>query len=169
MDAASRMSDEAPTSLPEPESTDVPAPDPPVPVEVRLSEPVPQAVIASGPVDATLEAARQEMRAVYDKARAAGFQLGALINSGCDIIEFDGSAIVIGFKYPIHAQKASEKPNLDALAAIVSEVMGRRLSVRCVHEPNVEAWNQRSAGSRSALVKAAQEMGGRILSSEPED
>jgi hypothetical protein len=109
------------------------------------------------------------MRALYERAKAAGFQLGALLNSGCDIIEADESAIVIGFRHPIHAAKASEKPNLDALAAIVSEVMGRPVSVRCVHDENVEAWTQRQAGSRSALVRAAQELGGRILSSEAED
>lgn len=109
------------------------------------------------------------MRAVYEKARASGFQLGALLNSGCDIIEAEESAIVIGFRHPIHADKASEKPNTDALTAIVSEVMGRPLSVRCVHEPSVEPWTQRGGAARSALVQAAQEMGGRILSSDSED
>jgi hypothetical protein len=113
------------------------------------------------------------MRAVYEKARANGFQLGALLNSGCDIIEADESAIVIGFRHPIHADKASEKPNLDALAAIVSEVMGRPIAVSCVHQPTVEPWNNRTGVSRSSLVQAAQEMGGRILSPvegrEPEE
>jgi hypothetical protein len=111
------------------------------------------------------------MRAVYERARASGFQLGALLNSGCDIIEADESAIVIGFRHPIHAEKASEKANLDALAAIISQVMGRPLSVRCVHEPTVEPWNQSlpAKTGRSSLVQAAQEMGGRILSPQPED
>jgi hypothetical protein len=111
------------------------------------------------------------MRSVYNKARAAGFQLGAVLNGGCDIIEADESAIVIGFKYPFHADKASEKANLEALAAIVSEVMGRPMSVRCVHDASVEDWDKRGVLPRkdSALVRAAQEMGGRILSSEPEE
>ncbi len=108
------------------------------------------------------------MRTIYEKARATGFQLGALLNSGCDIIEADESAIVFGFKHQNHADKVSEQPNIDALAAIVSEVMGRPLSVRCVHQPSVDPWSLRGGGS-SALVQAAQEMGGRILSSEPED
>ncbi len=116
-----------------------------------------------------LEDARGQMRAVYEKARASGFQLGALLNSGCDIIEADESAIVVGFKHQNHADKVSEKPNIDALAAIVSEVMGRPLDVRCVHEPSVESWNQRGSAGASSLVQAAQEMGGRILSSEPGD
>ncbi len=131
--------------------------------------PEPQPVrLATGPVGASLEDARSQMRGIYERARASGFQLGALLNSGCDIIEADESAIVIGFRHPIHVNKASERPNLDALTAIVSEVMGRPLNVRFVHEPTVEPWSQRGAG-RSTLVQAAQEMGGRILSSGPED
>ena len=135
------------------------------------TEPAPQPVrVTAGLADSSsLEAAKAQMRAIYEKARAAGFQLGALLNSGCDIIEADESAIVIGFKHPNHADKVSEKPNLDALAAIVSVVMGRPLSVRCVHEPSVEPWSQRTSAAGSSLVQAAQEMGGRILSSGPED
>jgi len=165
------------TAAPQPRAEE-PAPPPaaePVetPVETSTTVPIvtpePQPVrVASGPIGASLEEARGQMRAVYEKARASGFQLGALLNSGCDIIEADESVIVIGFRYANHAGKASEKPNLDALAAIVSEVMSRPVSVRCVHEPAVEPWSQRTSG-RSSLVQAAQEMGGRILSSGPED
>ena len=136
----------------------------------RDAAPAPQPVrVTSGPVGASLEEARGQMRAVYERARASGFQLGALLNSGCDIIEANESAIVIGFRHPIHAEKASEKANLDALAAIASEVLGRPLSVRCEHQPAVEPWNQRTSTGRSSLVQAAQEMGGRILSPQPED
>jgi len=140
--------------------------------EPALEAPAPQTVrvaASNGPVEASLEGARAQMRTVYERAKAAGFQLGALLNSGCDIIEADESAIAVGFRHPNHASKASERPNLDALAAIFSEVMGRPMSVRCVHDANVEAWTARGAGNRSALVRAAQEMGGRILASEPED
>jgi hypothetical protein len=146
----------------------VEAPAAEAPEATAVPEPQPVRVVAStggGP----LEDARDHMRVIYEKARAAGYQLGALLNSGCDIIEADESAIVIGFKHANHASKVSEKPNLDALTAIISEVMGRPVSVRCVHDESVEAWTARSAAGRSSLVQAAQEMGGRILSSEPED
>jgi hypothetical protein len=126
-------------------------------------------IASSEPVGASLEAARAQMRPLYERAKSAGFQLGALLNSGCDIIEAGESSIVIGFRHANHANKASEKANLDALAAIASEVMGRPTSVNCVHDPEIEAWTQRQPPNRSALVRAAQEMGGRILSSEPED
>jgi hypothetical protein len=109
------------------------------------------------------------MRLAYERARAAGFQLGALLNSGCDIIEANDSALVLGFQHSIHVTKASEAQNLQALSEIFSEVMGKTVNIRCVHDPNVEAWRLRQAGRSSPLVRAAQEMGGRILSSEPED
>jgi DNA polymerase III subunit gamma/tau len=117
----------------------------------------------------SLTQAREHMRPAYDRARAAGFQLGALLNSGCDIIEADDSAIVLGFQHSIHVTKASEAQNLQALSEIFSEVMGKTVNIRCVHDPNVEAWRLRQASRSSPLVRAAQEMGGRILSSEPED
>ena len=163
----------APVTTPEPvlpEPVSIRKAEPPTPEERPAREPEPQPVrVVGGPVGASLEEARGRMRAVYEKARATGFQLGALLNSGCDIIEADESAIVIGFRHPIHATKASEPANLDALAAIVSEVMGRPLNVRAVNDAAVEPWNQRSGASRSSLVQAAQEMGGRILSPDPED
>ncbi len=78
-------------------------------------EPEPARVTITGPVAPTLSAARSQMRPIYEKARAAGFQLGALLNSGCDIIDADESGVVLGFRHPIHANKASEKQNLDVL------------------------------------------------------
>jgi DNA polymerase-3 subunit gamma/tau len=132
--------------------------------------PVPQPVrVASAEGALALETARDQMRPIYEKARAAGYQLGALLNSGCDIIEADESAIVIGFRHANHLSRMSEQSNLDALTAIVSEVMGRPMSVSCIHDETVEAWNARAPAGRSSLVQAAQEMGGRILSPDSED
>jgi len=58
---------------------------------------------------------------------------------------------------------------LKVLTDVVSEVLGRDVSVRCVHDPEVEAWTRRENVSRSPLVRAAQEMGARVLSPEPEE
>ena len=56
-------------------------------------------------------AAREQMRPIFEKARAAGFQLGALLNSGCDIIEADDGIVVSASSFPFHAAKASEEAN----------------------------------------------------------
>jgi DNA polymerase III subunit gamma/tau len=144
----------------------------PEPLEGRASAaraPSPSSGTVSHPKSLLLTQARDHMRPAYERARAAGFQLGALLNSGCDIIEANDSALVLGFQHSIHVTKASEAQNLQALSEIFSEVMGKTVNIRCVHDPNVEAWRLRQAGRSSPLVRAAQEMGGRILSSEPED
>jgi hypothetical protein len=117
----------------------------------------------------TLIEVRRALRPIYEEAKAASAPLGALVNSACDIIEADDTAVVFGFRYPIHADKAGTRPNLDMLTVVVSKVLGRQVNVRCVHDAKVEAWTQRERANRSALVRAAQEMGARVLSPEPEE
>jgi hypothetical protein len=111
------------------------------------------------------------MRPIYEKAKSVGFQLGALLNGGCDIIQADEASIVFGFRHEFHAVKASEQANLDALTRIVSEVLGRPVSVRCDVSEDVVAWTQREATSRgrdNPLVRAAQEMGAQVVQSTPQ-
>jgi hypothetical protein len=114
-------------------------------------------------------ALRDNMRLVYQRARAKSPQLGALLNSGCDIIKADGQEVVIGFRFRNHADKASEKANLDILRAIVADLTGQDSRVTCRHEEGVSDWKQREVADRSPLVRAAQEMGARILTQDPED
>lgn len=112
------------------------------------------------------------MRAIYEKARAVGFQLGALLNGGCDIIQADDNLVVLGFRHEFHAFKASEKQNLEALTRIVGEVLGREVTVRCEVAEDVVAWTQRESTSRgrdNPLVRAAQEMGAQVVRTGPED
>jgi hypothetical protein len=109
------------------------------------------------------------MRRLYDEVRAASPQLGGLLNSVCDIIAADEDELVIGFKFPVHAERAAAKTNLAVLSEVASRIFGRTVSVRCVQDEAVETWRQRDSASRSALVRAAQEMGAQVISStEPE-
>jgi hypothetical protein len=114
----------------------------------------------------SLEDLRVDMRELYNRARTANSRLGALLNSGCDIITVDEREVVLGFRYSIHAEKASEKPHVDALSAIVTELLRRDVHVICRHEEGVTDWKQRESTSRSPLVRAAQQMGARVLSAE---
>lgn len=109
------------------------------------------------------------MRPIYDRARASKVNVGALINSVCDIIDANEDEIVFGFKYPNHVKTMSDPANLAFLTETVVAVMGRPVRVRCVVDDNVESWQRRDSASRSALVRAAQEMGARVLSSGPEE
>lgn len=138
-------------------------------------EPVPQPFTPARPAAAVgpgVAAARESMRPIYEKAKAVGFQLGALLNGGCDIIQADEDVVVLGFRHEFHAVKASEKQNLDALTRIISEVLGREVMVRCEVAVDVVAWTQREANSRSRdnpLVRAAQEMGAQVVRTGPDE
>ena len=143
-------------------------PQPPVPAATPPSAPPKP----STPVGAALSDAREAMRPIYDKAKAVGFQLGALLNGGCDIIQSDDDVVVLGFRHEFHAIKASEKQNLDALTRIISEVLGRQVVVRCEVAEDVVAWTQREASARgrdNPLVRAAQEMGAQVVSTRPDE
>jgi DNA polymerase-3 subunit gamma/tau len=152
------------------------APQPhPEPVEGRA----PNGLTASAPpppaphpgpasVEPTYAALRQSMRVIYQKAREKSPPLGALLNSGCDIIKFDDREAHFGFKFPNHAQRASEKANLENLKAILLELTGVEMIIACLHIEDVTDWKQREPSSRSSLVRAAQEMGARVVSPRPE-
>jgi DNA polymerase-3 subunit gamma/tau len=120
----------------------------------------------SAPAGNSLAAAREAMRPIYEKAKSVGFQLGALLNGGCDIIQADEGVVVLGFRHEFHAIKASEPKNLDTLTRVISEVLGREVMVRCEVAEDVVAWTQREATSRgrdNPLVRAAQEMGAQVV------
>ena len=107
------------------------------------------------------------MRPIFETARNRSKPLNALINGGCDIISADETSVVVGLRHLYHAKAIQD--HLPLLTEIVSSVLGRPVTVRAVHEPNVEDWKLRETASRSPLVRAAQEMGARVLSPEPED
>jgi DNA polymerase III subunit gamma/tau len=156
--APSRPSNGSATRTPGPATGQPPAPSPARPPVV--------------PGDPSLEAERSAMRPIYERAKTVGFQLGALLNGGCDIIHSEDDVIVLGFRHEFHAVKASEKANLEHLTRIIGEVLGRTVSVRCEVSEDVVAWTQREAGVRgrdNPLVRAAQEMGAQVLRSGPDE
>ena len=106
---------------------------------------------------------RAQMRPIFEKARAAGFQIGALLNSGCDVIEADEDTVVVGFKFAFAVGKASEEANAASLSRVFSEVLGRPVTFMAKEAPDVADWKARETAGRSSLVRAAQEMGARII------
>jgi DNA polymerase-3 subunit gamma/tau len=135
---------------------------------LRSGSPPSIANSSGGSAALTPAALRDNMRLIYQKARTASPTLGALLNSGCDIIKADEREVIFGFRFRNHATKASEKVNLDAIQAIFSELVGREVAVACRFEEGVTDWKQREAarGKDSPLVRAAQEMGARLISED---
>jgi len=120
----------------------------------------------SGPL--TLESARERWRDIYSLTRQLNFKAGALLNSGCDIVEVGDGAVVFGFRNQWPAQQMSGGDggsNLKALQEAVDQVLGKGHEVRCIHSPQTAS---RPVSGRRAghLVEAAREMGARVVPDE---
>jgi hypothetical protein len=117
-------------------------------------------------VEATpaLAEARDRWGEIYQRARELHYQTGALLNSGCGIIEASEREVVFGFRHDLHLSRmeANGGDNLKALQQAVSDVLGPGRAVRCVLAPDVEV--QRPPSARGGhLVRAVEELGGQVL------
>jgi DNA polymerase-3 subunit gamma/tau len=120
----------------------------------------------SGPL--TLEGARERWPDIYGLTRQLNFKAGALLNSGCDIVEVADGAVVFGFRQEFHVRKMNSDDggsNLKALQEAVGRVLGQDVSVRCIHAPEA-ASRPASARRGGHLVDAAREMGARVVPEE---
>ncbi len=125
----------------------------------------PAAKSISGSNDEVLSEARARWPQIYERVRALQFRAGALLNSGCGIIEAPDGEIVFGFRRAmlLDRMQADDGVNLRALQQAVDEVLGQGRRVRCVLDENVEAQRPSRGGH---LVRAAQELGGEVVPSD---
>jgi DNA polymerase-3 subunit gamma/tau len=130
--------------------------------EAVAASDVAQPAPVSGEAPPGLAEVRARWQDIYKRARELDFQTGALLNSGCGIIEATSDEIVFGFRLKLMFDKMQENngKNLRALQQAVDEVLGQGRRVRCVLDPNVE---QQRTGRGGHLVRAAQELGGEML------
>jgi len=109
--------------------------------------------------------AQERWRDIYSLTRQINFKAGALLNSGCDIVEVADGALVFGFRNEWLAERMNSGDggsNLKALQEAVDRVLGQGNEVRCIHAP--DATGRPVSGRRAGhLVEAAREMGARIV------
>ena len=127
---------------------------------------------AATPADVSQEAVppllaevRAQWPEIYRRARELDYRTGALLNSGCGIIQASEDEIVFGFRHAMHLDRMQGDggENLRALQQALDDVLGAGRTVRCVLEPNVDVLRPARGGH---LVRAAEELGGRVLSDD---
>jgi len=134
-------------------------------------EPSPAAEAATEPVDAAetgdpaLEQVRARWHEICTQARALSYRTGALLNSGCDIIQVSDEEVVFGFRFDVHVDKVNTSENLAALQEAVDGVLGTGRRVRCVAAPDLKEWRA-PQGRGGHLIQAAREMGARVISEQ---
>ena len=108
---------------------------------------------------------RGRWQEIYQRAREIHYRTGALLNSGCGIIQASEDEIVFGFRHAmlLDRMQADGGENLRALQQAVDDVLGPGRTVRCVLEPRVAVQRPARGGH---LVRAVEELGGQVLSGD---
>jgi DNA polymerase-3 subunit gamma/tau len=133
-------------------------------VETPSLQPAPaRAPAPSGPL--SLEQVRECWQDIYSLTRQLNFKAGALLNSGCDIVEVENGTVIFGFRSQWLAERMNTGDggsNLKSLHEAVNQVLGQGHDVRCIHAPEATARpvSRRRGGH---LVDAAREMGARVI------
>jgi len=128
----------------------------------------PVEVPAAGPTStvapsADLEEIRARWQDIYERAREVHYRAGALLNSGCGIIDASPTEIVFGFRHQMLFDRVQGDggENIRALQQAVDDVLGPGRTVRCVLDASVDVQRPARGGH---LVRAAEELGGEVLS-----
>jgi hypothetical protein len=105
-----------------------------------------------------LDEIRSHWQAIYQRARELQYKAGALLNSGCGIIDATPTEIVFGFRHTmlLDRMQGDGGDNLRALQQAVDDVLGPGRTVRCVQDANVDVQRPARGGH---LVRAAEELG----------
>jgi DNA polymerase-3 subunit gamma/tau len=119
---------------------------------------------ASAPAPAAGGDVRDRWPEIYQRTREIHYQTGALLNSGCGIIEASDAEVVFGFRHDMHLgrMQGNGGEHLRALQQAVDEVLGQGRTVRCVLAPDVDVQTPRGGH----LVRAAEELGGQLVDDE---
>lgn len=120
------------------------------------------AAATNGDASPLLADVRSHWNEIYQRTRELSYQTGALLNSGCDIIQASEEELVFGFRHQMHLDRiqANGGESLRLLQQAVDEVLGKGRQVRCVLEPNVQGQRLVQSGH---LVRAAEEAGGQVV------
>ena len=100
---------------------------------------------------------------IYARTRELDHKAGALLNSGCGIMDVSDGEIVFGFRHQMLLDKmlADGGNNARVLQQAVDEAAGVGRSIRCVLAPDVQV--QKPPGRGGHLIRAAQELGATVL------
>ncbi len=104
---------------------------------------------------------RSQWNRVVEALRGAGSKgnLDAFLRSACEPVAIEGNTLVLGFYYSFHLERIEDPKYRHLVESKVSEVFGSLYQVRCILKPR----NKKAQGH---LVKAAMEMGGKIINVE---
>ena len=114
---------------------------------------------------------RQKWPELVEALRGVGSKgsLDALLRNACEPVSLEGETLVVGFYYPFHKSKVEDPKYRHLVEKKLSEVFGATYKIRCdlVKRGNTAPVAPQPP-AHGPLVRAALDMGGRIVESGPE-
>lgn len=167
---------------PKPEAKSQPAPEPkvepaptPQPEKKPAAKPAkaesaptpqPEKTPASEPAKAAPAAAATNdlLATVRAASREGDHQLSALLNGSCEVLSAEGDTVVLGFYHTFHLERVETGAFQEPLDELFSNALGRKVQVKYEHAPR-DRGSKAPESKGGHLVKAAQELGARTVSS----
>jgi len=148
-----------------PEGPEVAEPAPAPPEAVAPAEVAEAAEEAAPPSGGSTDPSTGSGQGLVERVRQAckesDKQLAALLNGSCEVKSLEEEVLTLGFYHTFHLERMESGTSVKRLEEVVSLLLGRPVTVRCVHSPRAPTPGQIAGGH---LVQAAQEMGARPLS-----
>ena len=151
---------------PKPEAKSEPAPEPktePAPTPEPEKKPATQPAKAAPAVAATDDL----LASVRQASREGDRQLSALLNGSCEVLSAEGDTVVLGFYHTFHLERVESGAYQEPLDELFSTALGRKVEVKYEHAPRDRS-SETPEPKGGHLVKAAQELGARTVSSSKE-
>ncbi|MCH8051857.1 MAG: DNA polymerase III subunit gamma/tau [Chloroflexi bacterium] len=151
---------------PKPAAKSEPAPEPktePAPTPEPEKKPVTQPAKAAPAVAATDDL----LASVRQASREGDRQLSALLNGSCEVLSAEGDTVVLGFYHTFHLERVESGAYQEPLDELFSTALGRKVEVKYEHAPRDRS-SETPEPKGGHLVKAAQELGARTVSSSKE-
>ena len=151
---------------PKPEAKSEPAPEPktePAPTPEPEKKPVTQPAKAAPAAAATDDL----LASVRQASREGDRQLSALLNGSCEVLSAEGDTVVLGFYHTFHLERVESGAYQEPLDELFSAALGRKVEVKYEHAPRDRS-SETPEPKGGHLVKAAQELGARTVSSSKE-
>ena len=133
-------------------------------LETETMESQPVTPLSTSP---ELDYVRSRWRDVIEALRGTGSRgnLDALLRSACEPVGLEGDTIVLGFYYQFHKEKIEDPKYAHLVENKINQVLGTPYKVSCILTPKEKKASNQSA-VKGHLVRAAQEMGARIINVE---
>ncbi|MCH7953711.1 MAG: hypothetical protein IIC25_07455 [Chloroflexi bacterium] len=107
------------------------------------------------------------LASVRQASREGDRQLSALLNGSCEVLSAEGDTVVLGFYHTFHLERVESGAYQEPLDELFSTALGRKVEVKYEHAPRDRS-SETPEPKGGHLVKAAQELGARTVSSSKE-